>query len=96
MTTCKVVATLYVNRKSLKTKTWPACDVMKTSVTRAWATRQFNATLKDLASCDMGRDKVVSVEWRAAYGEAQGFNSISGHMGGVNGRVMSRRGIFED
>lgn len=96
MTTCKVEATLYVDRKPLKTKTWPACDIMKTSVTRAWATRQFNAALKDFASCDIGKDKIVSVDWIADFGEAQGFNSIRGHMGGVNGRVMSRRGIFED
>jgi hypothetical protein len=69
---------------------------MKTSVTRAWATRQFNAFLKDFAQCDIGRDKLVAVYWMARYGEAQGYGSASGWLSGLNGVVMARRGIFED
>lgn len=93
---CKVDAEIRVNGVVTKSKSWPEVDVMKTSVTRAWVTRQFNAFLKDFAACDFGRDKIVRAEWIARYGEAQGHMSVSGWMSGVNGRVLCRRGVFED
>lgn len=95
MATCKVKAEIRVDRKPIKSKEWPDCDVMKTSVTRAWATRQFNALLKDFAECDVGLDKVVSVHWEAEYGEAQGFFRSQGHIGGVNGKLIHKTGIFD-
>jgi hypothetical protein len=96
MATCKVSAELFVDGTVIKAKEWPECDIMKTGVTRAWATRQFNTFLKDFARCDIGRDKVISVEWTARYGEAQGYGSLRGRLSGLNGIVMARRGIFED
>jgi hypothetical protein len=93
---CKVDAQVRVDGKVIKSRTWPEVDIMKTSVTRAWATRQFKAFLKDFANCDIGRDKVIRVEWIARYGEAQGHMSVSGWLSGVNGRAMTRRGVFED
>lgn len=95
-TFCKVEAEIRVNGEVTKSKSWPEVDVMKTSVTRAWATRQFNAFLKDFAACDFGKDKIVRAEWIARYGEAQGHMSVSGWISGVNGRVLMRRGVFED
>jgi hypothetical protein len=91
--TCKIDVEVFVNRKVIKTKTWAACDVMKTGHTRAWATRQFNAFLKDFSECDIGKDKVVHVEWTADYGNT---GRINGWISGVNGKTLARRGIFED
>jgi hypothetical protein len=96
MVTCEVYVEISIDRRVMKTKTWPACDVMKTGPTRAWATRQFNAFLKDLNECAIGKDKVVSVRWTAQYGETQGFIRFSGWLSGVNGKTLARRGIFED
>lgn len=93
---CNVAAGIRVDGQLVKSKSWPACDVMKTGVTRAWATRQFNLFLRDLASCDLGRDRIVRADWIAKYGEAQGNMSVSGWLSGVNGRVMAKRGVFED
>jgi hypothetical protein len=86
--TCKVVCQVFVDRKLVETKTWPAVDVMKTSVTRAWATRQFNRYRQAFP-----KDRVVSVEWDAAYGEPD-HSYIHGRLSGVNSHVY-RRGIFE-
>lgn len=96
MATCKIVVEVCVDRKVVTSKTWPACDIMRTGHTRGWATRQFNAFLKDFNECPIGKDKIISVEWVAQYGEAQGHQRITGRLGGVNGRALSRRGIFED
>lgn len=94
-TLCHVEAEIIVDGKVVRSKTWPDLDVMKTSSTRAWATRQFNIFLKDFSSCDIGRDKVIRAEWTARYGAAQGNMSINGILSGVNGKTMARRGIFE-
>jgi hypothetical protein len=93
---CEVTTKIIVNGEVVKSKSWPKVDIMKMSVSRAWATRQFNAFLKDFAICDIGKDKIVRVEWIARYGESQGYGSVSGWKSGVNGRVMVRRGVFED
>jgi hypothetical protein len=95
MSTCRVHAEIRIDRKPIKSKDWPECDVMKTSVTRAWATRQFRAYLKEFNECDIGLDKVVSVHWEAHYGEEQGFHMSLGHIGGVNGKVIHKTGIFD-
>lgn len=91
MNTCRINAEVRVADKVIKTKCWPECDVMKTRATRAWATRQFNRVLKDLNECD----KPVAVYWEAHYGEAAGFHLSKGRLGGINGRVLSRTGIFD-
>lgn len=93
ITTCKVEAKLSVGGKVMKHKSWPACDVMKTGITRGWATRQFNAFLKDLNECSIGKDKIIVVEWSAYLGGGRG--TLRGLLSGVNGKVMARRGIFE-
>lgn len=95
MTTCKVEAKIYVGDVTVKSRTWPAVDVMKTGHTRGWTTRQFNATLKDLNECLIGKDKIIRAVWTANYGKSQGYTSLSGWLSGVNGKVMARRGIFE-
>lgn len=88
--TCAVEAEVLVGDKIVKSKNWPVCDIMKTSVTRAWATRQFNKFLKEV-----GKDIVVRVEWTAKHTEAQGHGTLRGTMGGVNGKCLAKRGIFE-
>lgn len=45
---CKVDAEIRIDGKVAKSKSWPEVDVMKTGVTRAWTTRQFNAFLRGL------------------------------------------------
>jgi hypothetical protein len=92
---CKVDAEIRVNGEVVKSRSWPEVDIMKTGVTRAWTTRQFNRTLNDFASCDLGEHKVIRAEWIARYGEAQGHMSVSGWISGTKGRVMARRGVFE-
>jgi hypothetical protein len=93
---CKVDAEIRVNGQVVKSKSCPEVDIMKTGATRAWATRQMNAFLKDFKDCDLGRDKIVRAEWIARYGEAQGHMSVSGWMSGLDGRILHRRGVFED
>ena len=95
MNVCKVHVEVIVDEQIIKTKTWPTCDIMKTGVTRAWATRQFNAFLKDFNDCVIGKDKIIVVRWTAEYGETNGFSRLTGLYSGVNGKVMARRGIFE-
>lgn len=95
MTTCKVEAKVYVDDVTVKSRTWLVVDVMDTSRTRAWTTRQFNTVLKDLNSCLIGKDKIIRAVWTADYGKAQGYTRLSGWLSGVNGKVMARRGIFE-
>lgn len=96
MSVCKIDVEVRVDDAVIKTKIWPACDIMKTAPTRAWATRQFNAFLKDFSECDIGRDKIITVTWTARYGAEQGFGHSNGYLSGVNGKALSRRGIFED
>lgn len=91
MATCKIEADIRIAGVVVKSKSWPACDIMKTGSTRGWASRQFNIFLKSAP-----KDNIVRAEWTARYGEEQGHQSISGWISGVNGRTMVRRGIFED
>ena len=93
---CKVEAEITIDNKVVKSKVWPECDIMKTSVTRAWTTRQFNAFLKDFANCDIGKDKIIRAFWVATYGEAQGYSRHTGYLSGVNGHSCIRRGVFEE
>lgn len=93
MKTCEVTVDVFVDQKIMKTKTWRRLDVMKTSFTRGWATRQFNTFLRDFGACDMGNDKIIFVEWVCHLG---GYGTIRGTLSGVNGKTMSRRGIFRD
>jgi hypothetical protein len=94
---CVVTAEIIVNGEVVKSKSWPKVDIMKTSVSREWATRQFNAFLKDFAICDIGKDNFVRVEWIARYGESQGYGSVSGWKSGVkwsrDGSPRSVRGL---
>ena len=96
MKTCKVQVEVWVDDTCIRHKTWPECDIMNTSRTRAWATRQFNRTLNDLASCLAGKDKIVSVCWTAIYPDKSGRGRIHGRLSGVNGKKLVRNGIFED
>lgn len=96
MATCEIEVEVIVDGLVVKTKTWPKCDIMKTGPTRGWATRQFNAFLKDFNECRIGKDKIITVRWLATYGKSLGFSSLSGVYSGVNGKVMARRGIFEE
>jgi hypothetical protein len=91
---CRVEAEITVDGKVVKSKVWPECDIMKTSVTVAWTTRQFNAFLKANNNF-LGKNKVVRAWWEARYGEAQGHTRFTGSLSGVNGQVMARRGMFE-
>lgn len=92
---CKVEVEITVDGKVIKSRVWPEVDIMRTGYTRAWATRQFNAFLKDFAASGW-RDKVIRAYWTAHHGEAQGYGCVRGSMGGVNGFVSTRRGVFEE
>ena len=87
---CKVEAEIRVDDKIVKSRVWPECDIMKTSVTRGWTTRQFNNFLR-LAS----QNEIVTAQWFAIYGEAQGYNRLQGRLSGVHGNLMGRWGVFE-
>ena len=95
---CRVEAEITVDGKVRKAKVWPECDIMKTSVTVAWTTRQFNLFLKEYArgGVETSRDKIIRAWWEARYGEAQGHTRFTGSLSGVNGHVMARHGVFED
>jgi len=94
--TCKIEVEVCVDRRVVKSRVWPECDIMKTSPSRAWATRQFNKFLSDFGGCDIGRDKIISVRWTAIYPEETGRGRMHGYLGGVNGKKLARSGIFED
>lgn len=86
--TCKVFCEVKIGDRSVSKRTWLAVDIMKTSVTRGWATRQFNLAIKDAK-----RDEIVTVEWDAHYGEPD-HSYIHGRMSYCNGHTY-RRGVFE-
>lgn len=92
--TCKVVAEITVDGKVMKSKTWPAVDVMKMSATRGWVRRYFNAYLKDFASCPIGQDKIIRAHWIAYYGPPSN-DIIRGDLSGLNGTVRRQAGVFE-
>lgn len=92
MKTCKVEATVSIDRVVIASKTWPTCDIMNTSRTRAWARRQFNKTLLDMSQCLAGQDKNVVLDWWANYPNG---NYVSGRIAGVNGEIFVTRGVFE-
>ena len=95
MTTfCRVEAEITIDGKVRKSKVWPECDVMKTGVTRAWTTRQFNAFLKANNNF-LGKDKIVRAWWESRCGEDRGYTRLTGTISGVRGQVMARRGMFE-
>jgi hypothetical protein len=96
MLTCKVEVEIFVDHKVVKSKMWPACDIMNTSRTRAWATRQFNKFLSDFGGCDIGHNKIITVHWTAIYPDETGRARTHGHLSGVNGKRLVRDGIFED
>lgn len=88
MKTCKVECVVKVGGRIILEKSWPAVDIMKTSVTRSWATRQFN---KAVASAPVG--DIVAVSWDCYHG-APSHNHFSGRVVGVHGSVY-RKGMFE-
>ena len=90
MITCKIKVDVKVNGNIVQQREWPAVDIMKTGVTRAWATRQFN---KLWAAREP--DQIISVDWFAQYGEEQGNTRLKGSLSGVNA-LKHKRGIFED
>jgi hypothetical protein len=83
--TCTITAEVYVgrdergDRKLLETKTWRDVDIMKTSHSRGWCTRQFNLHWQWRK-----RDASICVSWECRhddngvrfYGELRGVNSI--------------------
>lgn len=90
MRTCHVTVDVLIDGKIIEQREWPAVDVMKTSHTRGWATRQFNMHWKWRK-----RDKIIRVDWTARYGAEQGHAVIRGSLSGVN-NLRHRRGVFED
>lgn len=67
------------------------CDVMKlSSAVRGPLSRRFNAALRDA-----GKDVQVAASYT---GQLAGppYTIYSGELGGVNKRVMRRRGSYED
>ena len=92
--TCKIEVEVCVDHKVIKSKVWPACDIMNTSRTRAWATRQFNKFMDDFSG-DYGRNKIISVHWTAIYPDETGRARMHGRLSGVNGKKLVRNGIFE-
>lgn len=92
--TCKVVAEITVDGKVMKSKTWPAHNVMKTSATRGWVRRHFNAYLKDFGSCLIGHNKIIRASWTAYYGPP-GNEMLTGELSGLNGTVRRQKGVFE-
>lgn len=67
---------------------WKGVDIMDTSRTRAWATRQFNMHWKWRK-----RDKPIRVEWDCRHDD--GAYYFRGSLSGFN-NIKSRRGYFED
>jgi hypothetical protein len=94
MRTCKIVAEITVDGKVMKSKTWPAYDVMKMSATRGWVRRHFNSYLKDFAVCLIGQDKIIRANWTAYYGPPD-HSIVRGELSGLNGTVRQQRGVFE-
>lgn len=95
MNTCTVTVRVFLgdacdygHGKPDETRVWKDADIMKTSHTRAWATRQFN-----MHWAWRKRNKPIRVEWECRHhdGNYTGLGSLSG----VN-NVKSRRGVFED
>lgn len=92
MKTCKVEATIRIGGVVTAHKTWPACDIMDTSRTRAWARRKFNKALLDMSQLLVNQDNVVVLDWRADYG---GGIRNEGRIAGKDGEIFVMRGIFE-
>jgi hypothetical protein len=85
--TCRVTCEVRVDGEIVEEKTWPKVDIMRTSATRGWATRQLN-------DWHRGRPgKVITVQWDCFHG-APSYTHFSGRMSAVNGHVH-RWGIFE-
>ena len=94
MNTCTITVSIHVGpsceygREADIVRVWEGVDVMKTSHTRAWATRQFNKLWKD-----RGPDIPIRVYWRQVYDDTN-LGSLSGILSGVN-NLRHKRGIFE-
>lgn len=67
----------------------PAIDCMKAAQARTWATRNFNRLLKEC-----GPGQLVQASFWAQQTELP-YSSLTGDLGGVNGRELRRTGIFE-
>lgn len=57
---CDISVEIKVSDVVIRRKNWKSVDVMKTSGMRGWTRRQFNFVLKDMSSCLLGRDKIVT------------------------------------
>lgn len=97
MKTCTVTVRVLLGEKQCEygfqgapheTRVWKDVDVMNTSRTRAWATRQFNMHWEWRK-----RDTPIRVEWECQHDD--GSYRFHGGLSGVN-NIKSRRGYFED
>lgn len=89
MSTCHITVEVVIDGKLLERREWPAVDIMKTSYSQGWATRQFNLHW----NCRKP-NKNIKVGWTAKYGEEQGNARLTGILSGVN-NIRRKRGIFE-
>ena len=96
MKTCTVMARVYLGEQCEygfqgtphETRIWKDVDIMNTSRTRAWATRQFNLHWKWRK-----RDIPIRVEWVCENDD--GSHRYEGSWSGVN-NIKRARGAFED
>ena len=92
MKTCSITARVYVgrdprgDRKLVETKNWRDVDIMKTSRSRGWCTKQFNLHWQ-------WRKPGVSicVTWECTYKDGTRFY---GELRGVNS-LKIKEGIFD-
>ena len=97
MKTCTVTARVYLGEQCEydfqgaphETRIWKDVDIMNTSRTRAWVTRQFNLHWKWRK-----RDVPIRVTWECLH-DADPFYRFTGFLSGVNS-IKTRRGVFED
>ena len=87
MKTCTVTAKVYIGGELKDSRQWSGLDIMKTSHTRGWCTRQFN-----LHWNWRKRDVHIRVEWDCRYDDQN--HHFQGVLSGVN-NLRLRRGIFD-
>lgn len=94
MKTCRITAEVWVSGELVCSREWVNHDRMRTSSTRGWTRRQFNARLLDLGGRLIGRDKIVTASWRCEHGPPY-HTVIEGFLSGVNGATVREDGVFE-
>lgn len=86
--TCTCTVIVSVGDKIVETKTWKKVGIMRTSHTRAWATRQFNR-LRPLI------DTKIFVEWECMHDDHEAGLRFTGSLARRNSLII-KRGIFDD